>query len=60
MAAVCSGINARGRDIAPQKDRRSGGIYAKGFGARGLAYVAISEDGTVKSLPCKVYEGGVK
>ena len=23
--------------------------YAKGFGARGLAYVAISEDGTVKS-----------
>lgn len=43
------GINARGQGHMPRKKIDALVEYAKGFGARGLAYVAISEDGTVKS-----------
>ncbi len=43
------GINAQGQGHMPRKTIDSLVEYPKGFGARGLAYVAISEDGTVKS-----------
>ena len=43
------GINAQGQGHMPRKKIDALVEYAKGFGARGLAYVAISEDGTVKS-----------
>ena len=43
------GINAQGLGHMPRKKIDALVEYAKGFGARGLAYVAISEDGTVKS-----------
>ena len=42
-------INAQGQGHMPRKKIDALVEYAKGFGARGLAYVAISEDGTVKS-----------
>ena len=43
------GINARGQGHMPRKKIDALVEYAKGFGAKGLAYVAISEDGTSKS-----------
>ena len=43
------GINAQGQGHMPRKKIDALVEYAKGFGARGLAYVAISEDGAVKS-----------
>ena len=43
------GINAQGQGHMPRKKIDALVEYAKGVGARGLAYVAISEDGTVKS-----------
>lgn len=43
------GINAQGQGHMPRKKIDALVEYAKGFGARGLAYVAISEGGTVKS-----------
>ena len=43
------GINAQGQGHMPRKKIDALVEYAKGFGAKGLAYVAISEDGTVKS-----------
>ena len=43
------GINAQGQGHMPRKKIDALVEYAKGFGTRGLAYVAISEDGTVKS-----------
>lgn len=43
------GINAQGQGHMPRKKIDALVEYAKGFGARGLAYVAISEDGTIKS-----------
>ena len=43
------GINAQGQGHMPRKKIDALVEYAKGFGARGLAYVAISEDGTFKS-----------
>lgn len=43
------GINAQGQGHMPRKKIDALVEYAKGFGARGLAYVAIAEDGTFKS-----------
>ena len=43
------GINAQGQGHMPRKKIDALVEYAKGFGAKGLAYVAISEDGTFKS-----------
>ena len=43
------GINAQGQGHMPRKKIDALVEYAKGFGARGLAYVAINEDGTFKS-----------
>ncbi|MCD7992372.1 MAG: aspartate--tRNA ligase, partial [Clostridia bacterium] len=43
------GINAQGQGHIPRKKIDALVEYAKGFGAKGLAYVAINEDGTFKS-----------
>ncbi len=43
------GINAEGQGHMPRKKIDALVEYAKGFGAKGLAYVAINEDGTLKS-----------
>lgn len=43
------GINAEGQGAMPRKKIDALVEYAKGFGAKGLAYIAVQEDGTVKS-----------
>ena len=43
------GINAEGQGHMPRKKIDALAEYAKGFGAKGLAYVAIGEDGAIKS-----------
>ena len=43
------GINAKGQGGMPRKKIDALVEFAKGYGAKGLAYVAIHEDGTVKS-----------
>ncbi len=43
------GINAKGQGSMPRKKIDALVEFAKGFGARGLAYVAIQPDGTRKS-----------
>ena len=42
------GINAKGQGAMPRKKIDALVEYAKGFGAKGLAYLAIHEDGTYK------------
>ena len=42
------GINAEGQGAMPRKKIDALVEYAKGFGAKGLAYLAIHEDGTYK------------
>lgn len=44
------GINAKGQGTMPRKKIDKLVDYAKDFGAKGLAYVAIGEDGSYKSL----------
>lgn len=51
------GINARGQGHMPRKKIDALVEYAKGFGAKGLAYVAINEDGTFKSSFAKFMTG---
>lgn len=43
------GINAKGQGSMPRKKIDKLVSFAKDYGAKGLAYVAIQEDGTVKS-----------
>ncbi|MGN0242788.1 MAG: aspartate--tRNA ligase [Lachnospiraceae bacterium] len=43
------GINANGQGAMPRKKIDALVEFAKGYGAKGLAYVAINEDGTYKS-----------
>ena len=43
------GINAKGQGVMPRKKIDKLVSFAKDFGAKGLAYIAIQEDGTVKS-----------
>lgn len=43
------GINAKGQGAMPRKKIDKLVAFAKEFGAKGLAYIAIQEDGTVKS-----------
>ena len=43
------GINAKGQGGMPRKKIDKLVEFVKGYGAKGLAYVAIQEDGTVKS-----------
>ena len=48
------GINAEGQGHMPRKKIDALVEFAKGYGAKGLAYVAIQEDGTLKSSFAKV------
>ena len=43
------GINAKGQGAMPRKKIDKLVSFAKDYGAKGLAYIAIQEDGTVKS-----------
>ena len=43
------GINAEGQGAMPRKKIDALVEFAKGFGAKGLAYIAIQPDGTLKS-----------
>ncbi|MBQ8316810.1 MAG: aspartate--tRNA ligase [Lachnospiraceae bacterium] len=43
------GINSKGQGAMPRKKIDALVDFAKGYGAKGLAYIAIGEDGTVKS-----------
>ena len=43
------GINAKGQGAMPRKKINKLVEFAKGYGAKGLAYIAIGQDGTVKS-----------
>lgn len=49
MGGTVRGINAEGQGAMPRKKIDALVEYAKGFGAKGLAYAAIQEDGTIKS-----------
>ena len=52
------GINAKGQGGMPRKKIDKLIAFAKDYGAKGLAYVAIQEDGTVKVFFCQVYDRG--
>lgn len=43
------GINAKGQGAMPRKKIDALVEFAKGYGAKGLAYIAIQEDGSIKS-----------
>lgn len=43
------GINAKGQGALPRKKIDALVEFAKGFGAKGLAYAAIQQDGSIKS-----------
>lgn len=43
------GINAKGQGAMPRKKIDKLAEFAKGYGAKGLAYLAVNEDGTYKS-----------
>lgn len=43
------GINAKGQGEMPRKKIDALVDFAKGYGAKGLAYIAIQNDGTIKS-----------
>ena len=47
--ASVRGINAEGQGSMPRKNIGKLEALAKGYGAKGLAYIAIAEDGTRKS-----------
>lgn len=51
------GINAEGQGAMPRKKIDALVEYAKGFGAKGLAYAAIQEDGIIKSSFAKFMSG---
>ena len=43
------GINANGQGAMPRKKIDALVDFAKGYGAKGLAYIALAEDGSIKS-----------
>ena len=43
------GINAKGQGAMPRKKIDKLTVFVKDYGAKGLAYIALQEDGTVKS-----------
>ena len=49
MGGSVRGINAKGQGSMPRKKIDKLVEFAKGYGAKGLAYIAIYEDGTLKS-----------
>lgn len=49
QGGVVRGLNAKGQASMPRKKIDALVDFAKGYGAKGLAYAAVQEDGTVKS-----------
>ena len=49
MGGSVRGINAKGQGSMPRKKIDKLVEFAKGYGAKGLAYLAVNEDGTYKS-----------
>ena len=49
MGGSVRGINAKGQGSMPRKKIDKLVEFAKGYGAKGLAYIAIHEDGTLKA-----------
>ncbi|MDD3219880.1 MAG: aspartate--tRNA ligase [Lachnospiraceae bacterium] len=49
------GINAKGQGAMPRKKIDKLVAFAKDFGAKGLAYIAMQEDGTIKSSFAKFF-----
>ena len=49
MGGSVRGINAKGQGSMPREKIDKLVEFAKGYGAKGLAYIAIHEDGTLKS-----------
>lgn len=49
MGGSVRGINAKGQGAMPRKKIDKLVDFAKTYGAKGLAYIALGEDGTVKS-----------
>lgn len=49
MAGSVRGINAKGQGAMPRKKIDKLVDFAKDFGAKGLAYLCINEDGSYKS-----------
>ena len=52
------GINAKGQGAMPRKKIDKLVEFAKGYGAKGLAYAAVQEDGNVKSSFAKFLKEG--
>ncbi len=52
------GINANGQGAMPRKKIDALVDFAKGYGAKGLAYIAIQEDGSYKSSFAKFMKDG--
>ena len=52
------GINAKGQGGMPRKKIDKLAAFAKDYGAKGLAYIAVQEDGSVKSSFAKFMSGG--
>lgn len=56
MAGSVRGINAKGQGAMPRKKIDKLVDFAKDFGAKGLAYLCINEDGSYKSSFAKIYD----
>ncbi|MEY8516383.1 aspartate--tRNA ligase [Lachnospiraceae bacterium 29-84] len=52
------GINAKGQGAMPRKKIDKLVEFAKGYGAKGLAYLAVNEDGSYKSSFAKFMDEG--
>ena len=52
------GINAKGQGAMPRKKIDKLVEFAKGYGAKGLAYLAVNEDGSFKSSFAKFMDEG--
>ena len=50
------GINAEGQGAMPRKKIDKLVEFAKGYGAKGLAYLSINEDGTLQVFFCKIHD----
>ena len=52
------GINAKGQGSMPRKKIDKLTAFVKDYGAKGLAYIALQEDGSGKIFFCKIHDRG--
>ena len=50
------GINAEGQGAMPRKKIDALVDFAKGYGAKGLAYLCVNADGSLQIFLCQIYE----